>query len=220
MMLSALVAAAVLMLVGAGGAQAKVYELTGTTTFTPSTQASQFLADHGVSVAPVGGATFENGAFGFPVVAGYGQPRTYNGLLAHSGGLQFTKGERSAVVRRFVAVRFRGHSVLLAQIPALKGGCAHLRRALAHLPARPVRRTRPIRRLLAAVRRYCSQGKVIVLANLVNLAKEDADDGVVLSANLTLGGQAARLLNRLAGERIVSAGAPLGSASSTLTIVP
>jgi hypothetical protein len=173
-----------------------------------------------VSVAPVGGATFENGAFGFPVVAGYGNPRTYNGLLAHSGGLKFSKGERSAVVRRFVAVRFRDHAVLLAQIPALKGGCGHLRQALSHLPARPVRRTRPIRRLLAAVRDYCSQGKVIVLANLANLAKEESDSSIVLSADLELGGQAARLLNRLAGERIVSAGAPLGSASSTVTVAP
>jgi hypothetical protein len=219
-MLMALVAASVLMLVGAGGAQAKVYELSGTTTFTPSAQASQFLADHGVSVAPVGGATLEGGAFGFPVVAGYGHPRTYNGLLAHSGGLQFSKGDRSAVVRRFVAVRFRGHAVLLAQVPGLKGGCGLLRQALAHLPDRPVRRTGPIKRVVAAVRNYCSHGKVIVLANLVNLAKEDAEDGVVLSADLTLGGQAARLLNRLAGERIVSAGAPLGSATSTLTFAP
>jgi hypothetical protein len=220
-MLSALVASAVLLLVGAGGAQAKVFELTGSTTFTPSAQASQFLADHGVTVAPVGGATFENGAFGFPIVAGYGNPRTYNGLLAHSGGLQFAKGERSAVVRRFVAARFRDHAVLLAQIPALKGGCGHLRQALAHVPDRPVRQhPRAIRRVLAAVRSYCSHGKVIVLANLVNLSKEDPGTGVVLSADLTLGGQAARLLNRLAGERIVAAGAPLGSAQSTVTGVP
>jgi hypothetical protein len=219
-MLMALAAASVLMLVGAGGAQAKVYELSGTTAFTPSPQATQFLADHGVSVAPVGGATFENGVFGFPVVAGYGHPRTFNGLLAHSGGLEFSKGDRSAVVRRFVAVRFRGHTVLLAQIPGLKGGCGLVRQALSHLPARPLRRTGPIRHLLPAVRNYCSHGKVIVLANLVNLAKEDADNGVVLSADLTLGGQAARLLNRLAGERIVSAGAPLGSATSTLTFAP
>jgi hypothetical protein len=219
-MLSALVAATVLLLVGAGGAQAKVFELTGTTTFTPSAEASQFLANHGVTVAPVGEATVENGAFGFPIVAGYGNPRTYSGVLAHSGGLQFTKGERSAVVRRFVAVRFRGHAVLLAQIPALKGGCGHLRQALAHLPPRPVRNTGPIRRLRAAVRNYCSQGKVIVLARLTNLAKEASDTGVVLSSDLTLGGQAARLLNRLAGERIVSAGAPLGSAVSTTTFAP
>jgi hypothetical protein len=219
-MLSALVAAAVLMLVGAGGAQAKVYELTGTTSFTPAPQTVRFLADQGVSVAPVGGATLENGVFGFPIVAGYGHPRTFNGLLAHSGGLQFTRGERSAVVQGFVAVRFRRHAVLLAQIPGLKGGCGHVRQALSHLPPRPLWRTGPIRRLRAAVRNYCSEGKVIVLAKLVNLSKQVSDGGVVLSADLTLGGQAARLLNRLAGERIVSAGAPLGSATATTTFAP
>ena len=130
-MLAALAAAVALLLVGAAGAQAKVVELTGTTTFTPSTQATQFLANHGVTVAPTGEATAEDGNFVFQIAAGFGNTRTYNGLLAHKGGLKFTKGDRSAVVRNFVAVRIRGAgAVLLAQIPGLKGGCGHLRQAL------------------------------------------------------------------------------------------
>ena len=69
MMLAALAASLALLLVGATGAQAKVVELTGTTTFTPSSQATDFLANHGVTVAPTGEATAENGSFVFPIAA-------------------------------------------------------------------------------------------------------------------------------------------------------
>jgi hypothetical protein len=220
MMLSALAASAVVLLVGATGAQAKVLELTGTTTFTPSAEASQFLANHGVSVAPVDPATADAGSFVFPVVAGFGNPRTYRGLLAHSGGLEFTRGERSAVIRNFVAVRFRGHAVLLAQVPGLRGGCWRLRSALAHVPHRPFRKhPRAVRRLLSAVREYCSHGRVIVLARLTNLSKQGTYNGATLGADLELSREAARLINRLAQQKIVSAGAPLGTAESKVTVV-
>jgi hypothetical protein len=220
MMLSALVASAAVLLVGASGAQAKFFELTGTTTFTPSQQASQFLANHGVSVAPVEPATAAEGSFSFPIAAGFGSPRTFQGLLAHTGGLEFTKGERSAVIQNFVAVRLRGHAVLLAQVPGLRGGCWRLAQALHRVPsARALGRTRPLRRYKQAVRDYCSNGRVIVLARLTNLAKESAYNGALLKADLELGRQAARLINRLAQQKIVSAGAPLGTAESRVSVV-
>jgi hypothetical protein len=228
---SALVAAVALLLVGATGAQAKLVELTGTTTFTPSSTATEFLSNHGVTVEPTGAATAEEGSFVFPIAAGFGNTRTYNGLLAHRGGLKFTKGERSAVVRRFVAVRIRGAgAVLLAQIPGLRGGCGHLRRALRAFAlehpaaAKRLRRgarnhPKATRHLLRAVRRYCSGGRVIVLARLTNLGRELTYNSALLSADLELSGQAARLLNKLAGRHAVSARAPLGSAESRVTVV-
>ncbi len=60
------------------------------------------------------------------------------------------------------------------------------------------------------MRSYCAGGSVIVLARLTNLSKESDYNGALLSADLKLSGQAARLLNRLAGQHAVSAGAPLG----------
>jgi hypothetical protein len=230
-MLAALAASVALLLVGAAGAQAKVVELTGTTTFTPSTQATQFLADHGVAVAPTGAATAEDGAFVFPIAAGFGNTRTYNGLLAHRGGLKFTKGDRSAVVRNFVAVRLRGAgAVLLAQVPGLKGGCGHLRQALhafalehpaAGKRVRQIARNHPkgTRHLLRAVWNYCHGGRVIVLARLTNLSKELTYNSALLSADLELSGQAARLVNKVAGEHTVNPGAPLGTAASRVTVV-
>jgi hypothetical protein len=230
-MLSALVASTALLLIAAAGAQAKVVELTGTTTVTPSTEAAQFLANNGVSVAPTGKGIAEDGAFVFPIAAGFGNTKTFNGLLAHAGGLKFTKGERSAVLQRFVAVRIRGAgAVLLAQIPGLRGGCGHLRQALhrfalehprAGKRARRVAANHPkgTRHLLRAVRNYCSGGRVIVLARLTKLRKELGYNSALLSADLKLSGQAARLLNKLAGAQAVSAGAPLGSAESRVTVV-
>jgi len=229
-LLAALAASLALLAVGAAGAQAKVIDLTGTTTFTPSAEATQFLANHGVTVGPTGEATAENGAFVFPIAGGFATPRNYSGLLAHKGGLEFTKGERSAIVRNFVAVRVRGAgAVLLAQVPGLRGGCAHLRTALhAFALEHPVaaRRVRRVARrlpgsghLLQAVRDYCKGGRVIVLAHLKNLSKELTYGGAVLRADLELSRQAARLVNKVAGEEAVSAGAPLGSAESTVAVV-
>ena len=51
-------------------------------------------------------------------------------MLAHAGGLRFSKGYRSAVVRRPVAVRAGNTTVLLAQLPGLPGNCGHVKRAL------------------------------------------------------------------------------------------
>jgi hypothetical protein len=69
------------------------------------------------------------------------------------------------------------------------------------------------------VRRYCSGGRVIVLAHLTNLAKESQNGGALLSADLTLSRESARLLNRLAGAKVVAAGAPLGHAASNVSLV-
>ena len=230
-MLAALAAAVALLLIGAAGAQAKVVELTGTTTFTPSAEATQRISSVAISITPTGQATREGNSFVFPIAAGFGNTRTYSGLLAHKGGLKFAQGSRSAVVRNFVAVRVRGAgAVLLAQIPGLKGGCGHLRQALNEFAlqhpaaAKRVRhfaRNHPkgTRHLLRAVRNYCSGGRVIVLARLTNLSKELTYNSALLSADLELSGQAARLLNRLADVSGFHAGIPLGTAESRVTVV-
>jgi hypothetical protein len=221
-LLSALVAAAVL-LVGATAAQAKFVQLTGTTTFTPSTQATTFLSNNGIAVAPTGAATAENGSYVFPIAAGFGNSKTFYGLLAHKGGLQFTKGNRSATVQRLVAVRVKRAAVLLAQIPGLRGGCGRFKAALVHFGLQHKRQLRKhpkaTRKLVRNVRDYCSGGRVIVLAQLTNLAKADRYNGAVLSADLKLSREAARLINRVAKAKVVSAGAPLGSAESSVTVV-
>jgi hypothetical protein len=216
-----------MMAVGAGGAQAKLVKVTGSSTVVPSEQATQFLSNAGVSVSAVGGATSGDEGFTFPIVAGFGDTKTYNGLLAHSGGLKFSKGGKSVVLRRFVAVRAGKVSVLLAQIRG-KGGCGHIAKAARRFAIKPdrdrytdpfakLRYPKAAKRVVKAIKRHCTKGKVIVLANLTNLAKSVEGKTATLTADLTLSGQAARLINKVAGRKAVGKGAPLGSATSTVT---
>ncbi|MBN1529912.1 MAG: hypothetical protein JW895_12685 [Thermoleophilaceae bacterium] len=222
------VAVLALMAVGAGGAQAKLVKVTGSTAVTPSQQAAQFLSNNGVSVSTVGAATSGGGAFTFPIAAGFGDTKTYRGLLAHSGGLKFSKGDRSVVLRRFIAVRAGKLAVLLAQIPGARGGCGHIAQAARRFAIKPdrdrytdpfagLRYPKAAKRVIKSVKRYCKQGKVVVLANLTNLGKSVEGKTATLTADLTLSRQAARLINRVAGKKAVGKGAPLGSATSTVT---
>jgi hypothetical protein len=223
--------AAFALLAFAAGAQAKVIRLTGQTTITPSQQAAGFLAAQGVSVSPVGAATAQNGAFTFPIRIGFGHPETFNGILVHRGGLRFTKGDRSAVVRRFVAVRFGRFAYVLAQVPGLQGGCRRVRSALRlFLVRHPVFRRRAgrrirrfvlrhpaaARRVKRALKRYCSGGRVIVLARLRNLGASVSGNTATLTADLHLHRQAARLINR-ALDTNVPPGVLIGSSTSTVT---
>jgi hypothetical protein len=228
LLLGAIAAALAIMAVGATGAQAKLVKLTGSSTVVPSDGAKQFLANAGVSVSPIAPATDANPGFSFPIVAGFGNTKTYNGLLAHSGGLRFTKGDKSAVLRRFVAVRAGKLAVLLAQIPGRKGGCKHVAQALRKFarhhhgyfdPLSEAARRYPkaARHVVKALKRYCKQGRVIVLANLTHLGKSVENGTATLTADLNLSAQAARLVNKLAGSHVVSKGALLGTATSTVT---
>ncbi len=225
---AALVGALALMSLGATSAQADIVKLTGSSSITPSEQAKQFLANNGVSVAPTGQATVAGGVFTFPVVAGFGDTETYDGVLAHAGGLRFSKGERSAVVRRPVAVRAGDTAVLLAQLPGLPGNCGQVKQALRRYAANhpgvkhkvwSLARKYPkaARHVVRSLKRYCSEGRVIVLARLTNLGKSLEYGTATLTADLELSGQAARIINRVAGSDVVAAGAPLGSAVSTVS---
>ena len=233
-LLVAMLAALAVLGIAAEGAQAKFVRLTGQTTITPSTQAVQFFANNGVAVTPVGAATQSGGSFTFPIAAGFGNTRTFNGILVHRGGLRFTKGSRSAVVRRFVAVRFGRLAYVLAQVPGLQGGCQYVRRALHRFLVRhPVFRRkagRRIRRFVRrhpaaarqvkqALRRYCSDGRVILLARLTNLGKSVSGNTATLTADLHLTKQAARLVNRALGTN-VQRGVLIGSSVSTVSLVP
>jgi len=227
-LLVALVAAMALMAVGASGAQAKLVKVTGSTTIAPSDGAKQFLANAGVSVSTVGTATSSDAGYTFPIFAGFGDTKTYNGLLAHSGGLRFTKGGKSAVVRRPVAVRVGKKSLVLVQIPRLKGGCGHIAKAARRFAKKndraryttkwvKLRYPKAAKRVVTATKSYCKQGRVIVLANLTNLDKSVANGSATLTGDLNLSGPAAKLINKVAGANVVSKGALLGSATSTVT---
>ncbi len=192
-------------------AAAAPVHLTGETTLMPSAGALRAFARHGVSVAPLAPATHA-GAFRFPVAAGFGVPPSFRGILVHRGGLKLSKGHRSAVVRQLVVVRAGGASVLLAQVTGRRGGCGHARRAERHFVTKPA----SVRGVARALAHACRQGRVEVLARLTRLRRSVTGSGAVLSADLRLGADGARLLRRVAGARVLRAGGRLGSVTSTV----
>ena len=105
----------------------------------------EFLATTAWRSCFPGAATAENGS-SFPT--GWLRNPTYSGLLAHDGGLEFIKADRSVVVQNFVAVRVRrAGAVLLAQLPGLRGGCARLRAGFAHFALEHPTKARHLRRV-------------------------------------------------------------------------
>ena len=213
----AAVSALALLAVAAPASQAKLVRLTGSTTITPTAGVNAFLASQGVTVTTTGPATTGGPppSYTFPITQGLGSTRTFSGVLAHSGGLRYTKGGKS------YDPPFRPsaskHAYVLAQVPGLKGGCKL--RSVRRLIRRFARRRPAVaRRLLRALRRYCRGGRVIVLGRLRNLDKDVSGNSATLSADIRLSREAARLINRRLGTN-VPAGVVIGRAVSNVTVV-
>jgi hypothetical protein len=218
--LAAAISAVALFAVAAPASQAKLVKLTGSSTVTPTAAVDAFLTAQGVTVTPTGPATAGGPppSFTFPITLGIGDNRTFNGVLAHSGGLRFTKGTKSYVVRRFVAVRFHRHAYLLAQVPGLKGGCPKARSVVALIRRAARKHPKLARKLIRSLRSYCKGGRVIVLGRLRHLKKDVSKGSATLSADIYLSKEAARLVSRKLGVT-VPAGALIASAVSHVTVV-
>lgn len=199
----------------------------GETTFTFSPQASAFLSDRGISVAPVGSATGEGGGFSFPVRFAIDDRRRFERVRGDRGGLRFSQDGRSAVVRGFVTVRLRRGALLLAQVPGEPGACGFvgrvaidfLERRLARLRKAGRRSSREQRR---AVRRairwlygYCTGKRVILVARLTKLDRSFSGGTATLTGDVELSQHAANILNRRL-DADLSEGSLLGSVESTL----
>ena len=98
----------------ASSAQAKVVKVTGDeATIAPSSQLTQFLTDHGVSVEATGAATLDAGNLTLPIVGGRVNTKNLHGVLVTKGGVRFSKGDRSLRLHRMVAVN-RGKGAFLS----------------------------------------------------------------------------------------------------------
>jgi hypothetical protein len=97
----------------AASAQAKVLHVTGKqTTITPSAAVTSVITKYHVTVAAVGPATISGGALTLPISGGVVNSKTLDGTIVHQGGVKFTLGKRSIVLRSFVAGHV-GSAVLL-----------------------------------------------------------------------------------------------------------
>jgi hypothetical protein len=112
--LLALTLVSALAVASPAAASAQKVRVTGERTFiTPSAAALQALAALGVTVTPTGGATASNGSLVFTITGGFVTTGN-NGELFHSGGVMFTRGDRSLLYRDFRLVRHHDHAFLTA----------------------------------------------------------------------------------------------------------
>jgi hypothetical protein len=106
-----------LMAATSATAAAKPFHVTGTsTTVTPTSQVTSFLASHHVTVSAVGPATITNGSVILPIAGGRVSKNTNNGILRHTGGLKFSVGSRSVAVTHFVLIAHKANGRLLAWV--------------------------------------------------------------------------------------------------------
>jgi hypothetical protein len=84
-------------------AQAKVFHVTGQQTkITPSAQVVTFLTAHSITVTPVAPATASGGSLTLPISGGFVVTPHVTGTLRHEGGIEFSKGSHTLVLRHFV----------------------------------------------------------------------------------------------------------------------
>jgi hypothetical protein len=115
--LSVVAATVSLFAVTTASAQAKVFHVAGTqTTITPTSQVTQFLSSHHVTVSAIGPATISGGNVTLPISGGFVVKSAKGGVLRHAGGLQFTVGSRSLALTHFVLVNHGPHGRLLARV--------------------------------------------------------------------------------------------------------
>ena len=216
----AAVSALALLAVAAPASQAKLVRLTGSTTLTPTAGVNAFLASQGVTVTTTGPATTGGPppSYTFPITQGLGSTRTFNGVLAHSGGLRYTKGGKS-----YRDPPFRGHPLQEACVRPGAGARpqGRLHEAAQRAPPDQALRAQASGRgspAARALRRYCRGGRVIVLGRLRNLDKDVSGNSATLSADIRLSREAARLINRRLGTN-VPAGVVIGRAVSNVTVV-
>ncbi len=106
----------ILVALAPASAAAKVFTVTGQQTqITPSAQTVQFLASHNVTVTPLAPATEANGSLSLPITGGFVRSPSLRGRLHHAGGVEFSSGQRTLVLSRFV-LRSRAHRTLLSAL--------------------------------------------------------------------------------------------------------
>jgi hypothetical protein len=194
------VTALVVLAFGATGAQAARVKVTGgTTTVTPAAPVVQALTNLGVSVSPIDPATAASGAYTFPIVRGWVNTDNLHAFLVHSGGVKFTKGERSIALRRLVILSTKRGATLYGRVS--RGACRVARV-----------KTRGHKRAHRVVRRVCRlHHRYLPVARLVD--PQRSDDGTSVTATLKLTTITAKIVNRLAGQHLVNPGTVLGTAT-------
>jgi hypothetical protein len=181
----------------ASAAQTKVTG--GTTTVTASAAAAKLLSDNSITVKALSPATASGTTFTFPIAGGFVNTTTFRGVIRHKGGLSLSNGKQTVALRQPTLTSTKQGVSLYALVRGRTiQVCHHIGRF--HLRARCV-----------TVIRWHS----VRIAKVIN-AKVT---GTTATGTVTITDATAKLINKLAGKSVVSAGAVLGTATVSPTLL-
>lgn len=170
----------------------------GTTTVTASTAAATLLANNHITVTPISPATASGSTFTFPITGGRLNIKTLRGVIRHAGGISLSNGTAKVALRRPVLVSNK-HGVSIWALAR-----HHTRRVCHHISAH-------------SKRVHC---RVIIVLRSVRVATvtKTSVSGGSATGTVNITAFTARVINRLAGNHVVSAGDVLGTATVTPTL--
>ena len=195
---AAVAVAAVASLAFAGSALANGSKVAGgSTKVTASAAVAALLTSNHITVAPLAPTTASGTAFTFPITGGRFNTTTLRGFIRHGGGLSLSNGTKQVTLRRPTVVSTK-HGVAL---DALVRGLSH--------------------RVCYVVGnhqfKHCLVVTRLVTARIARITDVSISNGTA-TGTVNITAFTARAVNRLAGKHVVSAGAVLGTASTTPTL--
>ncbi len=191
--------AAVVSLALAGAAIASASKVTsGSTQITASPAAVKLLADNHITMAPLAPVTASGATFTFPITGGRLSAKTLHGVIRHGGGLVISNATTKVTLRRLTLVPAKRGVLLFATVRgAGMRVCRHIGR---HHP-----RTR------------CVMITRLVTARIARVTGVTVSNGSA-TGTVRITAFTARVLNRLAGQHVASAGDVFGTGTTTPTL--
>ena len=170
----------------------------GTTQITASDAAAKLLSDNHITVAPLSPATAAGTTFTFPIAGGSVNTKTLHGVIRHKGGLSLSNGTQTVNLRQPTVTSTKQGVSIYALVRGRTIRVCH-RAGRFHLHARCV---------------------TIVRWHTARIAKvtDVKVTGTTASGTVKITETTAKLINKLAGKSVVSAGAVLGTATVAPTL--
>ena len=180
----------------ASAAQTKVTG--GTTQVTASAAAAKLLSDNSITVKALSPATASGTTFTFPIAGGFVNTKTLHGVIRHKGGLSLSNGKQTVALRQPTVTSTKQGVSLYALVRGRTIRVCH-RVGRFHLRARCV---------------------TVVRWHTARIAKvtDVQVNGTTATGTVNITDATAKLINKLAGKSVVSAGAVLGTATISPTL--
>jgi hypothetical protein len=170
----------------------------GSTNVTASSGAVTLLTNNHITVTPLAPATASGATFTFPITGGKLNTKTLRGVIRHGGGLALSNGVKKITLRRPTIVSTKHGVVLDALVRGRSQRVCH-RSGNHHFT------------------KHCVIIIRVVTARIARVTGLSVNNGTA-TGTVNITAFTASAINRLAGKHVASAGAVLGTASTTPTL--